>query len=72
MQLGSGFNKLLALTLLVGVASGISSPAEAGIFDWWLNLIGNQPTRVPEPATLALFATGVASVAFLRRRRKHD
>ena len=73
MQSGSGLKyRLLGTVLLMGVAAGVSSPAEAGIFDWWLDLIGKQPVRVPEPATLALFVTGAAGLALLRRRRKRD
>ena len=79
MQFGSGlFSKVLALSLLVSVGMGISGPAEAGTFsDWLADLIriwqGSGPTdavSVPEPATLALFATGAAAVGLLRRRKK--
>jgi len=71
MQFGSGLvGKLLVLALLVGVGVGVSSPVEAGsLLDWWLGLIGKNPVSVPEPATLALFATGVAAVGLMRRRR---
>ena len=70
MQFGPGFvSKSLGLVLLGTVAAGMSSPAEAGILDWWFDLIGKDtPVRVPEPATLALFATGAAALRLIKRR----
>ncbi len=71
--MGSGIvGKVLLSAVLVGVGMGVSSPAEASIWDWLSNLFGQKPVQVPEPATLALFATGAAAVAMMRRRGKKD
>jgi len=79
MKFGSAFtSKAVGLILLTGVGSAFSAPAHAGLFDWIFDLIGKGPTggsgpvSVPEPATLALFATGIAAVGLMRRRRKKD
>jgi hypothetical protein len=71
MQRGSGL-KSLALALMLCTAVGMSSPAEAGILDWLFGLLNSKPVRVPEPATLALFATGIAGVALARKRRNRS
>ncbi len=68
-------SKVLGLVLLTAAASSYASPAHAGLFDFIWEIFGkNPPTRtpvsVPEPATLALFATGVAAMSLLRRGRK--
>jgi len=56
-------NKALKFVLMLIAATSVSSlPAFAGL--------PGPPTNVPEPATLALLATGLGAVAVVRRLRK--
>jgi hypothetical protein len=72
--------KLLGLVMLTGAGSAFSAPAQAGgFFDFLIDLFGgrnpgsnlNGPVSVPEPAALALFATGAIAVGLMRRRKKN-
>lgn len=80
MKFGSAMtSKVLGTVLLTVAGTAYSAPAHAGFWDWLQEVFGqggtwsgSGPAAVPEPATLALFATGVAAVSLLRRRRKKD
>jgi hypothetical protein len=67
------YNGVLSAALLnpyeIGIVSrGVSAVVDTSVTNFWASPFDAQP--IPEPGTLALLATGVAAVAYRRRRKK--